>query len=334
MGFIEVQHVSKDFVIYKKAKGFIPSLKSLVKREKTLKQAVHDINFTIEKGEMVAYIGPNGAGKSTTIKMLSGILQPTTGTIRVDDLIPYEDRKRNAMRMGVVFGQRSQLYWDLAMEDTFDLYKKMYKIEERRYKQNVDFYVELLEMQEFLTRPVRQLSLGQKMRANLAVALLHDPDVVYLDEPTIGLDVIAKTRIRAFIKEVNKEKNITLMLTTHDMDDIEQICNRIIMIDQGRIIYDGSLSSFKSRHTIGHFITVDLESDLFHLDDARLTLYKDEGVRKTILFKKEEIPVTQVIQKLTERNRVTDIQIKDSSIEDIVKGIYEQRAPITIGKEG
>lgn len=325
MAFIEVKQVSKEFIVYKKAKGFLPSLKSLIRREQSIKQAVQGVDFKIDRGELVAYIGPNGAGKSTTIKMLSGILQPTSGSIEVGGLVPYRERKRNAMRMGVVFGQRSQLYWDLAMEDTFDLYKKMYKIDERRYRQNVDFYVELLEMQEFLTRPVRQLSLGQKMRANLAVALLHDPDVVYLDEPTIGLDIIAKTKIRSFIREVNKEKNITLMLTTHDMDDIEQICNRIIMIDHGRIIYDGSLAEFKQEHTGGHLITVDLETEAFQLDDPRLTLHKDEGIRKTVLFQKEAIPVTEVIQKLTEKNRIIDIQIKEPSIEEIVKGIYEQR---------
>lgn len=326
MAFIEARNVSKDFIVYKKSNGIFSAFKSLFKRESTLKQAVHDISFSINQGELVAYIGPNGAGKSTTIKMLSGILQPTEGMIRVGDIVPYEDRKRNALRMGVVFGQRSQLYWDLAMEDTFDLYRRMYKIEEKRFKANVEFYVELLQMQEFLTRPIRQLSLGQKMRANLAVSLLHDPEVVYLDEPTIGLDIIAKTRIREFIREVNKEKNTTLMLTTHDMDDIEQICNRIIMIDKGRIIYDGTLDAFKSDYTAGHQIIIELESDSIHLNDRRLSLIKDEGLRKTILFKKEDIPVTEVIQILTEKNRIKDIQIKEPSIEDIVKGIYEQEA--------
>ncbi|MDF2716583.1 MAG: ATP-binding cassette protein [Paenibacillus sp.] len=327
MAFIEVNQVTKHFHVQNKAKGMWPVLKSLVKREYTVKKAVQDISFHVERGELVAYIGPNGAGKSTTIKMLSGILQPTSGTIRVGDIVPYLDRKKNAMRMGVVFGQRSQLYWDLAMEDTFDLYKQMYKIEDRQFKRNVEFYVELLQMQEFLTRPVRQLSLGQKMRANLAVALLHDPDVVYLDEPTIGLDIIAKSRIRQFIKEVNKEKQTTLMLTTHDMDDIEQICNRIIMIDHGQLLYDGSLSAFKENYAGGHFISIELESDNLLLEDERLILVKEEGLMKTIQFQKNRIAVPEVIQILTAHNRVKDIQMTETSIEDIVKDIYEKNNP-------
>ncbi|TNJ66047.1 ATP-binding cassette domain-containing protein [Paenibacillus hemerocallicola] len=331
MAFIEVDQVSKHFQVHTKAKGMWPALKSLVKRDYTTKKAVQDISFHIERGELVAYIGPNGAGKSTTIKMLSGILQPTSGTIQVGDIVPYQDRKQNAMRMGVVFGQRSQLYWDLAMEDTFDLYKHMYKIEEQQFKRNVEFYVELLQMQEFLTRPVRQLSLGQKMRANLAVALLHDPDVVYLDEPTIGLDIIAKSRIRQFVKEVNKEKQTTLMLTTHDMDDIEQICNRIIMIDQGQVLYDGSLSAFKESYAGGHFIRIELESDSFWLEDERLTVVKDEGPLKTIQFQKKQIAVPEVIQILTAHNRVKDIQMRETSIEDIVKDMYESRSTASEG---
>lgn len=323
MAFIEVSGVSKEFKVYKRDKQMLGALRSLFIRKYETKVALDNIDFRITKGELVGYIGPNGAGKSTTIKMLSGILQPTSGIVRVDGIIPYEQRKENAMRMGVVFGQRSQLYWDLPMEDTFDLFKKMYKIDERRYQRNVAFYVELLEMQEFLSRPVRQLSLGQKMRANLAVALLHDPDIVYLDEPTIGLDIIAKSRIRRFIREVNKEKQTTVILTTHDMDDIEQICDRIIMIDHGKIIHDGSLTAFKETFAGGHLLIVDLEQDDFRLEDPRMQLYKDEGLRKWILFNKEEVSVTEAIHQLTLLNRVRDLQIKEPDIEEIVQEIYE-----------
>lgn len=326
MSLIRVKDVSKQFHIYKRDKRWMGSIRSLFRREYTIKHAVNQISFDIEKGELVGYIGPNGAGKSTTIKMLSGILQPTSGVITVDGIVPHEDRKRNAMRMGVVFGQRSQLYWDLPMEDTFDLFKKMYRIDEARYRRNVEFYVELLGMQEFLSRPVRQLSLGQKMRANLAVALLHDPDIVYLDEPTIGLDIIAKSRIRRFIKEINKEKQTTVILTTHDMDDIEEICNRIIMIDKGTVIYDGALPAFKRQFSDGHFLIVDLEHpDRFALEDERLSLYKDEGERKWILFSKDRIGVTEAIHLVTQNNRIKDLQLKEPDIEEVVKEMYERR---------
>lgn len=330
MSFIEVNEVSKQFMIYPKVKGFWPNVQSFFKREGQVKETVRDISFSIEVGENVAFIGPNGAGKSTTIKMLSGILQPTNGRIMVGGLVPYEERKQNSLRMGVVFGQRSQLYWDLAMTDTFDLYKRMYQIPEKTYKRNVEFYIELLEMQSFLNQPVRQLSLGQKMRANLAVALLHDPEVVYLDEPTIGLDIIAKTRIRTFLREVNRDKKFTLMLTTHDMDDIEQICDRIILIDQGSLVYDGALVGFKQQFAAGHRLTVELEDDQFVITDDRLTLVQEEPGKRTVQFRKEQIPVTEVIQIVTTGNQVVDLQLIEPSIEDIVKSIYEKKEVVGV----
>lgn len=218
----------------------------------------YGITFSIDKGELVGYVGPNGAGKSTTIKILCGILTPTSGLILVDGRVPYENRKENALRIGVVFGQRSQLFWDLPMGETFELYKRMYRMEERRYKENLAFFIELLDMEEFLNRPVRQLSLGQKMRANLAISLLHDPEIVYLDEPTIGLDVLAKSKIRQFIREVNRQRKTTVILTTHDMDDIEQICDRLIMIDKGQLQFDGRLDDFIRTYSGGYMLIVDL----------------------------------------------------------------------------
>ena len=221
MSYIHVDNVVKEFKVVRREKGLKNALKSLFRREYETVTAVDHISFEIGKGELVGYIGPNGAGKSTTIKMLSGILVPTAGTITVDGIIPHLNREENARRIGVVFGQRSSLEWDLPMEETFDLFQKIYRIDEKVYKRNVEFYVELFEMQSFLKRPVRQLSLGQKMRAEIAVALLHDPEILYLDEPTIGLDVVAKNQIRQFIKEI-PEKKITLMLTTHDMGLADQ----------------------------------------------------------------------------------------------------------------
>jgi ABC-2 type transport system ATP-binding protein len=323
MALIEMHNVSKSFQVVKRQEGFWNTFKSLVSREYVSKQAVDGINLSIGEGELVGYIGPNGAGKSTTIKILAGILTPTSGKVLVDGRVPYQQRKENAMQIGVVFGQRSQLYWDLPMRDTFQLYQKMYKIDDTVFKRNVDFYIELLEMQEFLDRPVRQLSLGQKMRADLAVALLHDPKIVYLDEPTIGLDVIAKSRIRTFIREVNKEKRTTVILTTHDMDDIEQICNRIVLINKGAIIYDGALAEFKHKFSPGHLLSVQLVGDSpVVIDDVRLSIISEEGPKKQILFRQDQISVGEAVSLLTRKNSVVDLQLKEPNIEDIIKEIY------------
>jgi len=325
MAFIEVNNLVKEFKIYNKTTGFWNTAKSMFVRPYTMKRAVDDVSFSIDRGELVGYIGPNGAGKSTTIKMLSGILLPSEGKISVGGLVPYRDRKANAMRMGVVFGQRSQLFWDLPVEDTFDVFKKIYKVDDAVYKRNVELYVELLGMQDFLKQPVRQLSLGQKMRANIAVSLLHDPDVLYLDEPTIGLDVVAKSHMRTFIREVNREKNTTLILTTHDMDDIEAICSRLIMIDSGRKIYDGSLASFKELYTGGSVLTATFDTDApVVLEDPRLSVQKEEGVRKWIVFKKNEISPMEVLAILSKRYTISDFSLQDAGIEETVKEIYEK----------
>ncbi len=324
MSFIEVNNVSKEFQVYIRRKGFVNSVKSLFQRSYEVKKAVENISFHIDKGELVGYIGPNGAGKSTTIKMLSGILYPSSGEIRVNGRIPYENRKENAMRIGIVFGQRSQLYWDLPMEETFELYKKMYRINENKFRRNLDFFVELLDMKEFLHRPVRQLSLGQKMRANLAVALLHDPEIIYLDEPTIGLDVVAKERIRRFIKEVNQEKKTTVILTTHDMTDIEKVCDRIMMIDHGRILHDGPLEGFIEKNSGGHMLTVTFSGPNVRIADPRFKVIKDEGVLKVMLFKKEEISVAEAITVITRNYDITDLNLKEPEIEEIVRGLYDK----------
>ncbi|HJB05384.1 MAG TPA: ATP-binding cassette domain-containing protein [Candidatus Merdibacter merdigallinarum] len=257
MSFIEVKDLCKDYRIAKSGKGLTGAVKSLFHREYTVKNAVKNVSFDIERGEIVGYIGPNGAGKSTTIKMLSGVLIPTSGTVTVDGIVPYESRRKNAERIGVVFGQRSQLYWDLPISDTFDLYESLYDVPKETFRKNCDFFTELLGMGDFLNQPVRQLSLGQKMKANIAIALLHDPSVLYLDEPTIGLDVTSKTVLREAIKTINHEKGTTIMLTTHDMDDIEAVCSRLILIDKGTKLFDGTLDNFKTRYKKD--VTVKLE---------------------------------------------------------------------------
>lgn len=259
MAFIDVEHVSKSFKIPKMQSGLAGAVKSLFHREYEIREAVKDVSFTIDAGEIVGYIGPNGAGKSTTIKMLSGVLQPDDGKITVDGLVPFEKRKDNARKIGVVFGQRSQLYWDLPVIDTFEIYQQLYSIPAETYTRNCAFFTELLEMKEFMHQPARQLSLGQKMKANLALAMLHDPKVLYLDEPTIGLDVMTKRRLRECIREINGHLGTTIILTTHDMDDIEEICKRIILIDKGEKLFDGTIRNFMEMHAQGAVYRLEFE---------------------------------------------------------------------------
>lgn len=259
MPAIEVEHLMKDFMIAKRETGFLGAVKSLVKREHIKKEAVQNISFSINEGEMVGYIGPNGAGKSTTIKMLTGILVPTSGCVKVNGIIPYENRQENAKNIGVVFGQRTQLWWDLPTIESFELLKEIYRVSDKRYKKNMDTFTEILGLDEFLNTPVRQLSLGQRMRADIAASLPHDPPILFLDEPTIGLDVVAKEKMRTFIKEINLERNITVILTTHDMEDIEKLCERMILIDHGQKVYDGEIAVVKERFGKTRTLIVDLE---------------------------------------------------------------------------
>lgn len=266
---IEVRGLTKEYTIVKKSPGLTGAIKGLFVRDYTVKRAVDDINFSINQGELVGYIGANGAGKSTTIKMLSGILTPSSGEVKVNGIIPYEQRKKNAQSIGAVFGQRTQLFWDIAVRESYSLLKHIYQIPDKQHKDTLEMFTEVLNLGPLLGTPVRQLSLGQKMRCELAAAFLHNPSIVYLDEPTIGLDVAVKTRIRAFIKEMNKLHQTTVLLTTHDMQDIEEICNRIIIIDEGKVLYDGSLASIKERFGQKRVIHFELELEgEFSLPDA------------------------------------------------------------------
>lgn len=324
MALIEVQDVSKTYQVSQRKKGFVNSLLSVFSRDYELKKAVDQVSFQVKEGELIGYIGPNGAGKSTTIKMLTGILVPTSGVVLVNGKEPYKHRKENAKQIGAVFGQRSQLYWSLPMQETFDLYRKIFRIEPQQFKRNVDFYVELLEMEAFLRTPVRQLSLGQRMRAELVVSLLHDPQILYLDEPTIGLDVMVKQRIRKFIRDVNREKNITVILTTHDMDDIEEICDRVITIDEGKIVYDGPLQHFKNEYSSGTVIAVELMTDTVVLADPRLSIIREEGPKKWVLLEQDTITLAEAVTLITRHNEIVDIQIMEPQIEEAVKRIYEK----------
>jgi ABC-2 type transport system ATP-binding protein len=321
MSFIEVDHVSKNFRIFKNRPGFLGSVVSLFHREYTLKRAVEDISFSLEKGEISGYIGPNGAGKSTTIKMLSGVLVPDSGTISVDGIIPYKERKRNAKHIGVVFGQRSQLYWDLPISDTFDLYQKLYEIPDAAYIRNKKLYIELLDMAGFMEQPVRQLSLGQKMKANLALAMLHDPNVLYLDEPTIGLDVMSKQALRQSIITLNKEKNTTIILTTHDMDDIEAVCKRLILIDKGRKLFDGSLADFKERYEDGYMVRMEFSSVPQWTAESGFILHDTKDAVWTVKVAKHIRP-KDALAMLINRYDPEDISVHEQDIEDIVQRIF------------
>jgi ABC-2 type transport system ATP-binding protein len=320
---IDVQNISKDFKIPVSRDGFANTVKSLFIREYKTKHAVDTVSFHIDDGELVGYVGPNGAGKSTTIKMLSGILTPSSGQIMVDGIVPYKQRTVNARNIGVVFGQRSQLYWDLPMRDTFLLHKKMYEIDDTVFKHNTARFIEILQMETFVDQPVRQLSLGQKMRANIALSLLHNPKIVYLDEPTIGLDIVAKNRIREFILEINRQKRTTFMLTTHDMDDIERVCGRLIMINNGKVFYDGALSDFKNEFGDAFRIIVHLANSV-KIDHPLMTAEAQNEYTYTISCNKKQISVAGAVSYLTSNYEVRDIRIEESDVESILRDLYER----------
>ena len=254
---IQVSNLVKEYKLNKNKNG----LMGLLKNDFEIKKAVNDVSFNINKGEMVGFIGPNGAGKSTTIKVLTGILHPTSGKVEINGIDPYKQRKQHAGNIGVVFGQKTQLWWDLPVTDTFDLLKSIYRVPNKVYKENLEIFHEILGIEEFKNQSVRQLSLGQRMRADIAAALLHNPEIIFFDEPTIGLDIFAKEKIREFLKFINIDRNITMLFTTHDMEDIEKICNRVIVIDQGKNIFDGSLETIRSIGGKEKNIIVELEED-------------------------------------------------------------------------
>lgn len=326
---IELRNVCKEFVTTKHYPGFKGAVKGLFTSEKERKVAVDDISFEIKRGEMVGYIGSNGAGKSTTIKIMSGILVPTSGSCIVNGMEPYRDRKKNAKNIGVVFGQRTQLWWDLPLSETYTVLKEIYEVSDRDFKERMEFFNQVLGLEEFIHSTVRTLSLGQRMRADLAAALLHNPKVLYLDEPTIGLDVVVKDRIRHAIREINEQYNTTVILTTHDLNDIEELCERIIIIDAGRKIYDAALERLKKDY--GYSCSIHFEwkespdasrlDRLYHLDDRLEFVEQERGAQ--IRFSKKDFTVAEVIARVMEITEVRDVQVKETELTDIVKRIYQ-----------
>lgn len=330
---IEVKHVTKEFVSPKKYPGLKGAIKGLFSNEKVRKVAVDDISFSIDKGEIVGYIGSNGAGKSTTIKMMTGILTPSKGECLIDGVDPSKERKKNAQNIGVVFGQRTQLWWDLPLSESFTILKEIYHVSDEEYKEQMKFLNRVLDLEEFFTRPVRNLSLGQRMRADLGAALLHNPKVLYLDEPTIGLDLVVKDHIRDAIREINQKYQTTVVLTTHDIGDIEELCNRIIIIDGGKKIYDGSLDDLKDQFGKMRKVTMEVRNPA---EAAELNLAKELGVSQELCkvdadeenssiivsFDKHKIQVSDVIAQFMKKTEVKDIKIQETELSEIVKEIY------------
>lgn len=323
MALIEAENVNKIFRIYSQGEGILGYLKSFIYRDYEEIEAVKDLDLEIESGEMVGYIGANGAGKSTTVKMLTGIMEPSSGRIEVNGRIPHRERKKNAMDIGVVFGQKTQLWWDLPVKESFRLLKEIYEVPDEEYEERLEEFDEVLQLKEFWEQPVRKLSLGQKMRCELAAAFLHHPKIAYLDEPTIGLDVAVKERIRDFIRKMNTENDITVMLTTHDIDDIEDLCDRIVVLDEGEKIYDGELDALVNRFSSRRMV-LDLSVEEFELEmDGVESIETVEG-QTEIIFDRERVSASEIMKQVLEEYDVNDFQIKEPDIETVVKKIYNE----------
>ena len=320
--FIEVTNLKKTFKVSKRSKGIPGMLANMVVPKFEEKQAVKNISFSIEKGEMVGFIGPNGAGKSTTIKMLSGILCPDGGEIQVAGYVPYKQRKTYVQNIGVVFGQKSQLQWDLPVIDSFELLKAIYRIPEEQYKKNFNRFVEMLDMSEFLNRPVRQLSLGQRMRADIVAALLHSPQVIFFDEPTIGVDVVGKETIRNFIRELNKEDKVSMIFTTHDMQDIEKTCDRLIIIDKGLKVYDGALMGIREKYGTTRQLDVEFVENtvIGAIPNVEIKRLDERKVR--FIFENHEVQIDELMNHLLANYGIRDINVSEPEIESLIRKIY------------
>ncbi|WP_044339704.1 ABC transporter ATP-binding protein [Rossellomorea aquimaris] len=333
MNAIEVNHLRKEFKAFSSRSGLKGAFRDLFTRNYKIVPAVNDISFNVKQGEMVGYIGENGAGKSTTIKMLTGILTPTGGELTVNGMNPHRDREKFVQTIGVVFGQRSQLWWDIAVQESFQLLKKVYKVPDEQYKEHMDHVIETLDIAPLLDKPVRKLSLGQRMRCELAAALVHNPPLLFLDEPTIGLDVLVKLKIRQFLKEINEKYNTTILLTTHDLSDIEALCERVVMLDEGKIIYDGELSQLKENWG-------DQKEVVFQfLDDTSLTALSELTLNQNIswsfdekkqsysaLTEADDEVISQLITKVVANCKVKDMKIEETTTEEIIRNIYEKGA--------
>lgn len=323
MSHIIVENLSKTFHIAQRQPGVWGALRGVVRRTYRQIAALDGISFAIAPGELVGYIGPNGAGKSTTVKVLSGILVPDAGRCEILGRVPWKERVSHVAQIGVVFGQRTQLWWDLPVVESFDLLRDIYRVDPRQYGQTRDELIALLALEDLLDIPVRQLSLGQRTRCDLAAALIHRPAILFLDEPTIGLDAVAKLAVRDFIKRLNRERGITVILTTHDMDDIEALCTRVMVIAQGHILSDGTLEALRDRVTKERRLIVDLEGAEAIADpDARVVLR--DGHRVHLAFDPDRIATAKLIARITARHPVRDLFVENTPIEEIISRLYAE----------
>lgn len=320
---IEMKGVSKSFKVSKRNAGLGKAVKALFKREYETVNALENVSFNIKEGEMVGYIGPNGAGKSTTIKIMSGILHPDKGECYINGWVPWKDRISHVRDIGVVFGQRSQLWWDVPVADSFELLKDIYKIPENEFKKNKGMLSELLNIKDIIKVPTRQLSLGQRMRCEIAASLLHSPKILFLDEPTIGLDAVSKIAVRDFIKTINKEKKTTVILTTHDTQDIEALTKRIILIGKGRVLLDGNIDELKQRFNQKRTITVDYIGSIEELPKG-LSFIEKYSSHAVISVDTEIIGISSAISCLTERVEIVDFTVNSATVDDVVVGLYKE----------
>lgn len=319
---ISASGVGKTFRQLKRQPGFAGAVATLFSRDYIDIRAVDGISFAIEPGEAVGYLGPNGAGKSTMIKMMTGILTPSAGALRVLGREPHANRMLNAREIGVVFGQRSQLWWDLPVRDSFDLNRHIYDIAQARFADNLAYLTTMLDMASYLDRPVRQLSLGQRMRAEIAMALLHDPKILFLDEPTIGLDVVAKDAVRRFLAEINRSRGTTIILTTHDLVDIEEICPRLIMVDDGKLLFDGELNRLRASLGSRRRLTLEFATDPGPLTLTTATLTADDGAAKHFVLEDEAISLMDVLNEVGRGHGLKDVKLEEPDIEEVIRTFY------------
>ena len=329
MAIIHVENLVKTYRVAERRPGIAGALAGLVRRHYREVRALDGVSFDIAPGELVGYIGPNGAGKSTTIKMLTGILVPTSGEVEVAELVPWENREVNAMNIGVVFGQRTQLWWALPLEESLRLIGRMYRMSEADFRRNLVMLTELLDMGSFLRTPVRQLSLGQRMRCDLAASLLHRPRILFLDEPTIGLDAVAKLAVRDFVRRLNRQQGVTVILTTHDMDDIEALCSRIIVINRGAILLDGTLADLRAQVSHDRHLIVDLADENGDVSDPDAVVFRRDGRRVHLRFDPERVPAATLIGRIAARHPIRDLYVENPPIEEIVSRLYAEEARST-----
>jgi len=330
MALIEAVGLVKTFSRTRRVEGRLSTARTLFTRQRDTTTAVDGVSFAIDEGEIVGYLGPNGAGKSTTIKMLTGILVPTSGAASVASLIPWEQRERNALNIGVVFGQRNTLWWNLPLDESFRLIAKMYRVPAARAQATIAMLTELLEMESFLATPVRQLSLGQKMRGNLAAAMIYEPPVLFLDEPTVGLDAVAKERMRTFIEEINRERRTTVLLTTHDLDDVERLCRRIMIIDHGRVVFDGATADLRRRFAPHRLLEISIAPDgaarLGHLGSVLpdgVALASTGELEASLTIDPSRIATADAIAAIAARVPLADLTVREPELESIIRQIYE-----------